>query len=66
VAGSDVILRAAILEGSKAGLRGELFDSGAEGNFRVAGSFLFEERSITVVPFCLQFWARLRAWMVGL
>jgi hypothetical protein len=55
VARSEVILRAAILKESKVSLRGELLDSEAEGNFCVAGSFLFGERSITVVPFCLQF-----------
>jgi hypothetical protein len=74
MARSDVILRAAILKESKASLHGELLESEGEGydescgecNFCIAGSFLFEERSITVVPFCLQFLARLRAWMVGL
>jgi hypothetical protein len=63
MARSVVILRAAILKESKASLRGELLDSEGEdcnegcgeGNFYVAGSFLFGERSITVVPFCLQF-----------
>ena len=55
VARSDVILRAAILKESKVSLRGELLDSEGEGNFCVAGSFLFGERSITVIPFCLQF-----------
>jgi hypothetical protein len=53
VARSEVILRAAILKESKVSLRGELLDSEGEGNFCVAGSFLFGERSITVVPFCL-------------
>ena len=74
MARSDVILHAAILKESMASLRGDLLESESEGydegcgesNFCVAGSFLFEERSITVVPFCLQFWARLRAWMAGL
>ena len=59
MARSDVILRAAILKESKASLHGELLESEGEGydegcgesNFCVAGSFLFEERSITVVPF---------------
>lgn len=59
MARSDVILRAAILNESKVSLHGEHLDSEGEGynegcgegNFCVAGSFLFGERSITVVPF---------------
>jgi hypothetical protein len=63
MARSDIILHAAILRELKASLHGELLDSEdgsfdegcGEGNFCIAGSFLFGERSITVVPFCLQF-----------
>lgn len=55
MAGSEAIIRAAILKESKTSLHSELLDSEGEGNFCVVSSFLFEERSITVVPFCLQF-----------